>query len=63
MTTIEELQRQHQQQEEQSAVLYHDYYLSDIEITKHRMPVVLKIVDGCSRCRNLLIQHETGDCE
>jgi hypothetical protein len=61
MTTIEESQEQ--QQEEQPAVLYHDYYLSDIEILKHRMPVVLKIVDGCTRCRKLLIQQETGDCE
>jgi len=53
----------HQREEEVHTVLYHDYYLSDIDRTMQRMPVVLKIVDGCTRCRKLLIQHETGDCQ
>lgn len=57
---IEEGQEQGRQQEHP---VYHDYYLSDIDITRQKMPVILRIVDGCSRCRKLLIQQETEDCK
>jgi hypothetical protein len=52
-----------QREEEVHPVLYQAYYLSDIDITMQRMPVVLKIIDGCTRCRKLLIQQEIGDCK
>jgi hypothetical protein len=58
MTTVRELQ---QQEEEQP--IYLEYYLSNPEITKAKMPVVLKLVDHCRECRPRLIQHETGDCK
>jgi hypothetical protein len=60
MTTVES---QRQQQREEEHPIYLDYYLSDPDITKQKMPVVLELVDSCTDCRSRLIRYETGDCK
>jgi hypothetical protein len=58
-----EFPEQQEQQQEEEHPIYLDYYLSDPDITRQKMPVVLKLVDNCTECRSLLIQHETRDCK